>query len=73
MFVPCVPPSRGTLACDCRKAVGGRDTRAMAAVPLSCATILSPLCLSMPRLSSHAIVNPHHLPDLDQALLSSCT
>lgn len=38
--------------------VGGRGLRAMAATPLSCATILSLLCLSMPRLSSHAIANP---------------
>lgn len=58
VFTRCVPPSRGTLACDCCRAVGGRDTRAMVAMPLSCATILSLLCLSMPRLSSHAIVNP---------------
>lgn len=46
------------------RVVGGRGSRAMAATPLPCATILSLLCLSMPRLSSHAIASPAPSPRL---------
>ena len=55
------------LPCECREVVGGRDTRAVAAVPLSQATIGH--CFASPCPGSHPMPwsTPRHLPGLEQA------